>query len=148
MTLLDRGYGWSATMRRTIEKYEMNVIVLTLSKNQTAQTQKSFDQMNSPHSKRMVFDGWEQFRDPVDRIMSIVAFEHFGHGSYDDFFELAYSTLPDDGAMLWHTITGLTKQQMIGNGFLLSLIYNSYITRFFWFIFTEISQATGCQLLK
>ena len=34
MTLLDVGCGWGATMRRAIEKYDVNVIGLTLSKNQ------------------------------------------------------------------------------------------------------------------
>jgi cyclopropane-fatty-acyl-phospholipid synthase len=32
MTLLDVGCGWGATMRRAIEKYDVNVVGLTLSK--------------------------------------------------------------------------------------------------------------------
>ena len=44
MTLLDVGCGWGATMRRAIEKYDVNVVGLTLSKNQAAHVQKSFDQ--------------------------------------------------------------------------------------------------------
>ena len=36
MTLLDIGCGWGLTMRRAIEKYDVNVIGLTLSKNQQA----------------------------------------------------------------------------------------------------------------
>src|SRR5947209_18489910 len=36
MTLLDVGWGWGATMRRAIEKYDVNVVGLTLSKNQAA----------------------------------------------------------------------------------------------------------------
>ena len=36
MTLLDIGCGWGATMRRAIEKYDVNVIGLTLSENQAA----------------------------------------------------------------------------------------------------------------
>ena len=46
MTLLDVGCGWGATMRRAIEKYDVNVVGLTLSKNQAAHVQKSFDQMD------------------------------------------------------------------------------------------------------
>src|ERR1700755_283134 len=34
MTLLDVGCGWGATMRRAIEKYDVNAVGLTLSKNQ------------------------------------------------------------------------------------------------------------------
>src|SRR6202789_3500769 len=47
MTLLDIGCGWGATMRRAIEKYDVNVVGLTLSKNQAAHVQKSFDEMDS-----------------------------------------------------------------------------------------------------
>ena len=46
MTLLDVGCGWGATMRRAIEKYDVNVVGLTLSKNQAAHVQKSFDEMD------------------------------------------------------------------------------------------------------
>jgi cyclopropane-fatty-acyl-phospholipid synthase len=59
-----------------------------------------------------LLNGWEQFDEPVDRIVSIGAFEHFGHDRYDDFFKMAHNILPADGVMLLHTITGLTEQQM------------------------------------
>src|SRR5450631_3378431 len=36
MTLLDVGCGWGSTMKRAMEKYDVNVIGLTLSKNQAA----------------------------------------------------------------------------------------------------------------
>src|SRR6201982_1695373 len=42
MTLLDIGCGWGATMMRAIEKYDVNVIGLTLSKNQQAYVEKRF----------------------------------------------------------------------------------------------------------
>src|ERR1700744_5695762 len=116
MTLLDIGCGWGATLRRAVEKYDVNVIGLTLSKNQAGHVQKSFDQLDSPRSARVLLTGWEQFDEPVDRIVSIGAFEHFGHDRYDDFFAMANNILPADGVMLLHTITGLTKQQMIDNG--------------------------------
>ncbi|OSC42485.1 cyclopropane mycolic acid synthase MmaA2 [Mycobacterium decipiens] len=134
MTLLDIGCGWGATMRRAMQQYDVNVVGLTLSRNQAAHVQKLFDQMDGPRSKRVVLDGWEQFDEPVDRIVSIGAFEHFRHDRYDDFFAKAYKILPADGVMLLHTITGLTKQQMIDNGLPLSL----WLARFLKFIMTEI----------
>ena len=51
MTLLDIGCGWGATMRRAIEKYDVNVIGLTLSKNQAAHVQTMFDEMDTPRSR-------------------------------------------------------------------------------------------------
>src|SRR5947209_1811449 len=107
MTLLDVGCGWGATMRRAIEKYDVHVIGLTLSKNQAAHVQKSLDALAGPLSKRVLLAGWEEFDEPVDRIVSIGAFEHFGHERYDDFFAMAYRLLPADGVMLLHSITGL-----------------------------------------
>src|ERR1700709_1467192 len=42
MTLLDIGCGWGSTMMRAIEKYDVNVIGLTLSENQFAHVEKVF----------------------------------------------------------------------------------------------------------
>jgi cyclopropane-fatty-acyl-phospholipid synthase len=134
MTLLDVGCGWGATMRRAIEKYDVNVIGLTLSKNQAARVQKTFDEMDTARSRRVLLQGWEQFDEPVDRIVSIGAFEHFGHDRYDAFFKMAYDTMPDDGVMLLHTITGLTGKQIVDRGLPLSF----EIARFIKFIVTEI----------
>jgi cyclopropane-fatty-acyl-phospholipid synthase len=134
MTLLDVGCGWGATMRRAIEKYDVNVVGLTLSKNQATHAQKAFDEMASPRSKRVLLNGWEQFDEPVDRIVSIGAFEHFGHDRYDDFFKMAHTVLPADGVMLLHTITGLTGPQCIERGIPLTF----EMARFIKFIVTEI----------
>jgi len=134
MTLLDIGCGWGASMRRAIEKYDVNVVGLTLSKNQAAHVQKSFDEMDSPRRRRVLLNGWEQFNEPVDRIVSIGAFEHFGPDRYDDFFALAHNILPVDGVMLLHTITGLTEQQMIESGLPITL----ELVQFIKFILTEI----------
>ncbi|WP_277395991.1 cyclopropane mycolic acid synthase family methyltransferase [Mycobacterium camsae] len=134
MTLLDVGCGWGATMRRAIDKYDVNVIGLTLSKNQAAHVQKTFDAMDTPRSRRVLLQGWEQFTEPVDRIVSIGAFEHFGHDRYQDFFSLAYKLLPTDGVMLLHTITGLTRAQLAQSGLPISMRH----IKFAKFIVTEI----------
>jgi cyclopropane-fatty-acyl-phospholipid synthase len=134
MTLLDVGCGWGAAMRRAIEKYDVNVVGLTLSKNQAAHVQKSFDDMADERTKRVLLAGWEQFDEPVDRIVSIGAFEHFGHDRYDDFFTVAHKILPPDGVMLLHTITGLTGPQCFERG--IPLTFET--ARFIKFIVTEI----------
>src|ERR1700742_3704101 len=40
MTLLDIGCGWGTTMRRAVERFDVNVIGLTLSKNQHPRSQQ------------------------------------------------------------------------------------------------------------
>ena len=118
MTLLDIGCGWGATMRRAIERYDVNVIGLTLSKNQAAH----------------VLQGWEQFDEPVDRIVSIGAFEHFGFDRYPDFFRMAYDALPPDGVMLLHTICAFNPWKAAEHGIPVTF----ELARFVKFIITEI----------
>jgi cyclopropane-fatty-acyl-phospholipid synthase len=134
MTLLDVGCGWGGTMMRAVEKYDVNVVGLTLSKNQHSYVEKLIEQSHNPRTKRILLKGWEEFDEPVDRIVSIGAFEHFGFDRYDDFFGLAYRLLPDDGVMLLHTITALTLPQMIDRGIPLTF----EVARFVKFILTEI----------
>ncbi len=106
MTLLDISCGWGTTMRRAVEKHDVNVVGLTSSSVQAAYVQKLFDEMDTQRSKWVLLQGWEEFTEPVDRIVSIGAFEH-GYARYDDFFEMAYTVLPDDGVMFLHTMAGL-----------------------------------------
>ncbi|KAA1430162.1 cyclopropane mycolic acid synthase family methyltransferase [Mycolicibacter arupensis] len=134
MTLLDIGCGWGATMRRALQRHDVNVIGLTLSRNQASHVESVFARMNGRCTKRVLLEGWENFGEPVDRIVSIGAFEHFGHERYDDFFAMAYDALPADGVMLLHTITGLTLPQMSARGMPLTLS----MARFTKFIATEI----------
>jgi cyclopropane-fatty-acyl-phospholipid synthase len=58
MTLLDIGCGWGSTMRRAIEKYYVNVIGLTLSRNQLAHNEQKFAEMDCPRSKDVRLQGW------------------------------------------------------------------------------------------
>jgi cyclopropane-fatty-acyl-phospholipid synthase len=134
MTLLDIGCGWGATVKRALEKYDVNVVGLTLSRNQQAHVQKVLDQTDSPRSKRVLLAGWEQFHEPVDRIVSIGAFEHFGRKRYDDFFSMAHSVLPADGTMLLHTIIKPSNEEFAERN--LPLTMNKI--RFFKFIMDEI----------
>lgn len=134
MTLLDVGCGWGATMNRALETYDVNVIGLTLSKNQKTHVEGLLAKSTSTRNKSVQLHGWEEFNDSVDRIVSIGAFEHFGFERYDDFFAFAYDALPDDGIMLLHTITGLHPNEIIAKGIPLSF----ELARFIKFMVTEI----------
>ncbi|WP_448470160.1 cyclopropane mycolic acid synthase family methyltransferase [Mycolicibacterium sp. XJ870] len=134
MTLLDVGCGWGATLRRAIDRFDVNVVGLTLSRNQQAHVQQTFDALTTPRSRRVLLAGWEQFNEPVDRIVSIGAFEHFGADRYDDFFRMAHSALPDDGVMMLHSITKPSAAQMEERKLPLTMRK----LRFFKFIMDEI----------
>jgi cyclopropane-fatty-acyl-phospholipid synthase len=90
MTLLDIGCGWGACINRALDKYDVNVIGLTLSKNQLAHVQSLLDKNPSKRSKSVQLRGWEEWDGKVDRIVSIGAFEHFDFNRYDDFFDITY----------------------------------------------------------
>jgi cyclopropane-fatty-acyl-phospholipid synthase len=134
MTLLDAGCGWGSTMMRAIEKYDVNVVGLTLSNNQLAHVQRLFAESDSPRSKRVLLQPWEQFNEPVDRIVSIGAFEHFGFKSYDAFFKMAYDLMPGDGVMLLHTIVIPSDEEIQERQLPLTMSR----VRFIKFILTEI----------
>ena len=134
MTLLDVGCGWGATLRRAIERYDVNVVGLTLSRNQQAHVEESFAAMDSPRTKRVLLEGWEQFHENVDRIISIGAFEHFGFDRYDDFFKMAYAALPDNGVMMLHTIVTPSPEEYAERGLALTITRLKFVK----FIMDEI----------
>jgi cyclopropane-fatty-acyl-phospholipid synthase len=105
MTLLDIGCGWGSTIMRAVDKYDVNVIGLTLSENQKQHIENHwFANSKSKRSMEVRLQPWEEFDGQVDRIVSIGAFEHFGFSKYDDYFKKTFNWMPDDGVMLLHTI--------------------------------------------
>ncbi len=134
MTLLDIGCGWGSVMKRAVEKYDVNVVGLTLSKNQHAYCQRVLDEIDSDRSRRVLLRDWAEFGEPVDRIVVIEALEHFGFHRYDDFFKFAYEAMPADGVMLLHTITGVHVKQAMERGIPLTM----EMAKFIRFIVTEI----------
>ncbi|GAC1447480.1 MAG: cyclopropane mycolic acid synthase family methyltransferase [Gemmatimonadaceae bacterium] len=106
MTLLDVGCGWGSVLRRAVQKHDVNVIGLTLSKNQCRYAQQLLDDVDSDRARLVFLRGWEQFDEPVDRIVSIEAFEAFPKERYGAFFETCYRNLPSGGRVVLQTILG------------------------------------------
>ena len=140
MTLLDIGCGWGACINRALDTYDVNVIGLTLSKNQAAHVQSLLDKNPSTRSKSVQLRGWEEWEGQVDRVVSIGAFEHFDFNRYDEFFDITYKSMPADGVMLLHTITVLPAKEMTARGLPITL----ELARFAKFMLTEIFP--GCRL--
>lgn len=106
MTLLDVGCGWGGALELAVKKYDVNVIGITLSRNQCEYATARLAKIPSSRSVEVRLQGWEEFDEPVDRIVSIGAFEAFKKPRYAAFFDMAYHVLPADGRMLLHTILG------------------------------------------
>jgi cyclopropane-fatty-acyl-phospholipid synthase len=116
MTLLDIGCGWGAALERAIEKYDVNVIGITLSRNQHEYSKAKLGKIPTSRTVEIRLQGWEEFEDRVDRIVTIGAFEAFKKVRYTHFFEKAHNILPDDGRMLLHTILAHTQKFFRDNG--------------------------------
>lgn len=121
MTLLDIGCGWGGALQRAVEKFDVNVIGITLSRNQFEYSRKRMAKIPTDRTVEIRLQGWEEFEDRVDRIVTIGAFEAFKSERYPAFFDRAYNILPDDGRMLLHTILAYTQKQMHENGVKLTM---------------------------
>jgi cyclopropane-fatty-acyl-phospholipid synthase len=134
MTLLDIGCGWGGALQRAIERFDVNVIGITLSRNQFEYSKAKLAGIGTQRNVEVRLQGWEEFDDKVDRIVTIGAFEAFKMERYAAFFERAYDILPDDGRMLLHTILAYSQKQMHERGITLTMSD----VRFTRFIATEI----------
>ena len=115
MTLLDVGCGWGGALEVALQNYDVNVIGITLSRNQHAWTTARLAKVPTARSVEVRLQGWEEFTDKVDRIVSIGAFEAFTKPRYRAFFDMAHRTLPADGRMLLHTILGRPQGYFAAN---------------------------------
>ncbi|MCB0943027.1 MAG: class I SAM-dependent methyltransferase [Mycobacterium sp.] len=116
MTLLDVGCGWGGALELAVQKYDVNVIGITLSKAQSEFARERLAKLDTKRSIEVRLQGWEEFDEPVDRIVSIGAFEAFKVERYPLFFDKAYKLLPDGGRMLLHTILAHTQKFFRDNG--------------------------------
>jgi len=134
MALLDIGCGWGGAMQRAIEKYDVNVIGITLSRNQCEYSKARLAKIPTGRNVEVRLQGWEEFDEKVDRIVTIGAFEAFKAQRYPAFFHRAYDILPDDGRMLLHTILAHTPKYFRDNGIAVTMSD----LKFMRFIGTEI----------
>lgn len=135
--LLDIGCGWGAVVRRAVEHYGATAVGLTLSRNQYDLARERLADLgeHGGGGAEIRLQGWEEFEDPVDRIVSIGAFEHFREERYPAFFAMCHRLLPADGRMLLHSIVkrdlaelnalGLevTHEDVLFNKFILKTIF-------------------------
>jgi len=131
--LLDIGCGWGAVARRAVEHYGVTAVGLTLSRAQHDLARERLADLGDRVEIRL--QGWEEFDEPVDRIVSIGAFEHFREERFAAFFEKCRRLLPADGRLLLHTIVkrslaeinalGLevTHEDVLFNKFILKTIF-------------------------
>jgi len=128
--LLDIGCGWGAVIRRAVESHGVRAVGLTLSANQCELARARLADLADRAEVRL--QGWEEFDEPVDRIVSVGAFEHFREERYPAFFAKCHRLLPPDGRMLLHSIVRPALDQLAERGLELShedVLFNKFILK-------------------
>jgi cyclopropane-fatty-acyl-phospholipid synthase len=115
--VLDVGFGWGYAMRHAAERYGARVIGLTLSQAQYDYVEKSLAEHPPTNGHiELRIQGWEQFDEPVDRVMSFEVFEHFRHERYRPFFDRCRKVLTDGGKMVIQTNAWTDRDEMQREG--------------------------------
>lgn len=139
MTLLDVGCGWGGAVVRAVEKYDVNVVGITLSRNHYARSKARLAKIPTTRNAEARLQGWEEFDEKVDRIITLEAFDAFKKERWPAFFERAYDILPDDGRMLLHSIFTHPQTYWRDHGITVTMSD----LRFFRFLATEIFPGGG-----
>ncbi|WP_159950890.1 cyclopropane-fatty-acyl-phospholipid synthase family protein [Rhizobium sp. 18065] len=114
MKVLDIGCGWGDLALYLARLEDVEVVGVTLSKEQHAlATQRALD---AGLSSRVRFE-LKDYRDVTerfDRIVSVGMFEHVGVQHYDEFFKKLNALMPDDGVAVIHSIGHMSPPGMTG----------------------------------
>ena len=100
MRILDIGCGWGAFGKYAAEKYAVEVVGITVSKEQVALGKELCKELPVEFKLQDYREVNEQF----DRIISVGMIEHVGYKNYREFFKIAKNNLREDGLFLLHTI--------------------------------------------
>ena len=100
MKVLDIGCGWGGFAFFAAEKYGVEVVGVSVSKEQIAYAE-------AKRGKLPVTFLLQDYRDitgSFDRVVSVGMFEHVGYKNYTDFMTVVNRCMKDDGLCLLHTI--------------------------------------------
>jgi cyclopropane-fatty-acyl-phospholipid synthase len=100
MRVLDIGCGWGGTARFAVERYQVEVVGITVSKEQRRYARELCNGL--PVEIRL--QDYRDLRDRFDRVLSLGMFEHVGYKNYPTFMRVVRNCLEDEGLFLLHTI--------------------------------------------
>jgi cyclopropane-fatty-acyl-phospholipid synthase len=100
MRVLDIGCGWGGTAQFIAERYDAEVVGITVSKEQAAFAHALCKGL----SVEIRLEDYRTLDEKFDRIVSIGMFEHVGCKNYRTFMEVVRRCTEDDGLFLLQTI--------------------------------------------
>jgi cyclopropane-fatty-acyl-phospholipid synthase len=109
MKILDIGCGWGGFAKFAAEKYQAEVVGITVSKEQVEFAQALCRGL--PVEIRM--QDYRAIGDKFDHVVSVGMIEHVGYKNYRTYMEVVHRCLKDDGLFLLHTIGGTKSVQSV-----------------------------------
>ena len=104
MRVLDIGSGWGGFLLFAAERYGIEGVGVTVSREQVVHAQDMALARSYPIE--FLLTDYHELEGRFDRIVSIGMFEHVGHKNYRSYFRKARDLLDDNGLFLLHTIGG------------------------------------------
>ncbi|MEW5893798.1 MAG: cyclopropane fatty acyl phospholipid synthase [Pseudomonadota bacterium] len=98
--LLEIGCGWGGLARYAAERYGVEVLGITVSREQQKLAQQRC--ANLPITIELV--DYRKLTGQFDKVVSVGMFEHVGPKNYPIYFDTVLRVLKDDGLFLLHTI--------------------------------------------
>jgi cyclopropane-fatty-acyl-phospholipid synthase len=102
MKILDIGCGWGSFGKYAAEKYRVEVVGITVSKEQLELARTLCAGL--PVEIRL--QDYRDVNEKFDRVVSVGMIEHVGYKNYRTYMEVVRRCLDDDGLFLLHTIGG------------------------------------------
>ena len=109
MRVLDIGCGWGAFGKYAAQKYNVEVIGITVSKEQVELGRKLCEGL--PVEFRLM--DYRDLNEKFDRIVSVGMVEHVGYKNYKTYFEIASKCLKDESLFLLQTIGNIKSDKGI-----------------------------------
>ncbi len=108
MTVLELGCGWGSFAKYAAEKYNVNVVGVTVSKEQVALGMELCKGL--PVELRL--QDYREVQGKFDRVISIGVMEHVGYKNYRTYMEVTERCLKEGGIGFVHTIGGNTNSAL------------------------------------
>ncbi|MDO9416435.1 cyclopropane-fatty-acyl-phospholipid synthase family protein [Pararhizobium sp.] len=112
MKVLDIGCGWGDMALYLARLENVQVLGVTLSKEQQALATKRAEAAGIADRVRFELRDYREVDETFDRIVSVGMFEHVGVHHYDEFFAKLNRLMPDDGVALIHSIGHMSPPGM------------------------------------
>lgn len=112
MKVLDIGCGWGDLALYLAQLEDVEVLGVTLSKEQQALATQRAKDAGLEGRVRFELRDYRDVTETFDRIVSVGMFEHVGVSHYDEFFKKLNALMPDDGVAVLHSIGHMSPPGM------------------------------------